>query len=53
MSDTFSLSFSAPAAHAEGHQTCGCGQELDACRHQHCPRCGHRIEVRALVGATV
>jgi len=49
MSDSFSLSFSAPAAHADGHPTCGCGQELDLCRHQHCPRCGHRIQDKVLV----
>ena len=31
------------------HRTqCGCGQELDICSHGHCPRCGHRIEVREL-----
>jgi uncharacterized paraquat-inducible protein A len=29
--------------HVDGHPTCACGQELDACRRAHCPRCGHRI----------
>ena len=29
--------------HVDGHATCPCGQELDACRRAHCPRCGHRL----------
>ena len=29
--------------HVDGHPTCPCGQELDACRRAHCPRCGHRL----------
>ena len=33
-------------AHAEGHATCTCGQELDVCRHAHCPRCGHRLNLK-------
>lgn len=44
---------SAPAALTEGHAICGCGQELDACRRDHCPRCGHRIEHGVLAGAVV
>ncbi|HET6168140.1 MAG TPA: hypothetical protein VFE07_15010 [Marmoricola sp.] len=22
---------------------CGCGQDLDSCRRDHCPRCGREI----------
>lgn len=29
--------------HVDGHPICPCGQELDACRRAHCPRCGHRL----------
>jgi hypothetical protein len=29
--------------HVDGHPTCPCGQELDACSRAHCPRCGHRL----------
>ena len=30
----------------DGHPTCACGQELDACSRAHCPRCGHRLHTR-------
>lgn len=26
---------------------CGCGQELDCCAGDHCPRCGHDLRHRA------
>jgi hypothetical protein len=29
--------------HVDGHPTCPCGQELDTCNRDHCPRCGHRV----------
>ena len=28
-------------------ETCTCGQELDTCTHQHCPRCGSSLAPRA------
>lgn len=37
-----------PLAHAEQREpTCACGQELDLCTGQHCPRCGTSLAVRA------
>ncbi len=38
-------------AHLDEHVTCTCGQELDVCRHDHCPRCGHRLAAPALLFA--
>ena len=37
-------------ARLDGHPLCSCGQELDLCRHAHCPRCGHRLTAPVLVG---
>lgn len=34
------------AALVDGHPTCACGQELDVCHHDHCLRCGQRLEPR-------
>jgi hypothetical protein len=31
----------APGAHAT--EVCGCGQDLDGCDREHCPRCGCEI----------
>jgi hypothetical protein len=31
------------AVHVDGHPTCACGQEIDACSRAHCPRCGLRL----------
>lgn len=45
----------APLVHSvrtEGHVVCRCGQELDTCRHEHCPRCGHRIDLGVALAAT-
>jgi len=28
-------------------ETCACGQELDCCTRQHCPRCGALLPHRA------
>lgn len=25
------------------HHVCGCGQDLDCCEREHCPRCGCQV----------
>jgi len=39
--------------HVDGHLICPCGQELDACRRAHCPRCGLRVADVTPRGANV
>ncbi|MGN6779891.1 MAG: hypothetical protein ACTHJH_00120 [Marmoricola sp.] len=31
----------APVVVLDHDERCGCGQELDCCAGEHCPRCGH------------
>jgi hypothetical protein len=28
---------------AAGPEVCGCGQDLDCCEREHCPRCGCQV----------
>jgi hypothetical protein len=33
-----------PSAGGARSTSCGCGQQLDCCQRQHCPRCGRSIQ---------
>jgi hypothetical protein len=31
------------AVNGERPEVCGCGQDLDSCEREHCPRCGCQV----------
>lgn len=41
---TTTLTLVAPTSHVDLAPTCACGQDLERCRGEHCPRCGCTLQ---------